>query len=272
MQLANAQEFLRQGPPFSKSRVNREADKWRDGLDYDPEPIEEFLAFNALHAEALLGGARHTISSLLINVADNADQSVRPNTRAYSLSARVKTKSVLLEKLRRMGGTPLLNVHDVAGIRFDCDLSLSQQAAIAESFKADLEAFGAKRVDIKDFRDAPHSGYRAIHLHIRSTAGRSELQIRTALQSKWANLYEEAADLYGREIRYLHEGADMPPGAGQMVQALQKASMLVAKVEGLAGGENHWYREKPCKLSEEAYRVLDGLHAELKQQRVPAKR
>ncbi|WP_235923164.1 GTP pyrophosphokinase [Corynebacterium lizhenjunii] len=209
---------------------------------------------------------------MFINVADNADQSVRPNTRAYSLSARVKTKSVLLEKLRRMGGTPLLNVHDVAGIRFDCDLSLSQQAAIAESFKADLEAFGAKRVDIKDFRDAPHSGYRAIHLHIRSTAGRSEMQIRTALQSKWANLYEEAADFLGRDIRYLHEGAKIPtgagipPGADLLVQELQEASRRVARVEALSDEAGAWSIEESCRLLGKAHDELEDLHDRLNEQ------
>ena len=98
--------------------------------------------------------------------------------------SRVKTKDTLLEKLQRLQTTPLMNIQDVAGIRFDCDLSLTEQTEVAEVFKRGFENSGAKRVDIRDCRDEPHSGYRAIHLYIRGNAGRSEMQIRTAWQSK----------------------------------------------------------------------------------------
>ena len=60
------------------------------------------------------------------------------------------------------------------------------------------------------------------------------MQIRTALQSKWANLYEEAADIYGRDIRYLREkGVTMPPGAEDVVGQLHELSSLVKRVEEL---------------------------------------
>lgn len=34
--------------------------------------------------------------------------------------------------------------------------------------------------------------------------------MRTALQSHWANVYESAADIFGRHIRYLHEENQVP--------------------------------------------------------------
>ncbi|SER77647.1 hypothetical protein [Corynebacterium cystitidis] len=80
-----------------------------------------------------------------------------------------------------MGNTPLLNVQDIAGIRFDCDLTLTEQRQVANLFAEDLKLEGATRVDIKDYLDSPHSGYRAVHLHVRAKAGRAEIQIRTAV-------------------------------------------------------------------------------------------
>ncbi|OFT84229.1 hypothetical protein HMPREF3101_04630 [Corynebacterium sp. HMSC29G08] len=99
-----------------------------------------------------------------------------------------------------MKTTPLSNIQDIAGFRFDCSLTLTEQTKVAEAFKNAFLLEGAKRVDVRDLREDSHSGYRAVHLHIRSELGRAEMQIRSALQSKWANLYEEAADIYGRDI------------------------------------------------------------------------
>ncbi|MEE1621640.1 hypothetical protein ACQ7DA_10665 [Zafaria sp. J156] len=54
---------------------------------------------------------------------------------------------------------------------------------------------------IRDIRQAPHSGYRAVHVWLRIPE-RIEVQVRTHLQGMWANMYESAADVLGREIRY----------------------------------------------------------------------
>ncbi|WP_083299181.1 GTP pyrophosphokinase [Corynebacterium sp. HMSC055A01] len=259
--------FLKRTPPFVKNQVNKQGSNWRDGLDFNPEPIDSFIAFNATHVEELLLIARQTIASFIIDINPNQGLPVRPDTGSYTLSARVKTKDTLLEKLRRMQTTPLMNVHDVAGIRFDCDLSLSEQSLVADAFAAGFEINGANRVDIKDFRDHPHSGYRAIHLHIRSTAGRSEMQIRTALQSKWANLYEEAADIFGREIRYLHDGAEIPPGAESTVEELQDVSRLVSRAEVLSDHKALRRNDEVRALRTQVYGILDSIHAKLRLQR-----
>lgn len=256
--------FLNQRPPFSKSQVNKQGSLWRDGLGYDIVSIEEFIAFNAVHVEKLLAITKQVISSFIIDLNPNDGPEILPDSNAYNLAARVKTRGTLLEKLRRMGKTPLMNIQDVAGLRFDCDLSLTEQMSVAKAFASGFESHGATRVDIKDFRSSPHSGYRAVHLHIRAAAGRSEMQIRTALQSKWANLYEEAADILGREIRYLHESAKVPVGAEELVGELHRASMLVRDVEVLsdhAGGVNFGeVRERRRQV----YGILERIHDELK--------
>lgn len=45
-------------------------------------------------------------------------------------------------------------------------------------------------------------GYRALHLVIHAAAGNVELQMRTLLQSEWANTFEKVADKTGRRLRY----------------------------------------------------------------------
>lgn len=160
-----------------------------------------------------------------------------------------------------------MNIQDVAGIRFDCDLSLTEQTEVAEVFKRGFEKSGAKRVDIRDCRDEPHSGYRAIHLHIRGNAGRSEMQIRTAWQSKWANYYEEAADIFGREIRYLHEGASLPLDAKDIVGQLFETSQVIAEYELLTDKELSKRYDVARKLRDQIDDKLSCIRAELRQQR-----
>src|SRR5699024_10832968 len=104
----------------------------------------------------------------------------------------------------------------------------------------------------------------AMHLHIYSKAGRAEMQIRTALQSKWANLYETAADVFGRDIRYLHEGAQVPDGARQVVQELHHLSGMAKRIEDLADINGLQKNSELIKLQHDAYGILDRIHGRLK--------
>ncbi|MDK4244127.1 GTP pyrophosphokinase [Corynebacterium pseudodiphtheriticum] len=259
--------FLGENPPFSKSRVNKQGSLWRDGQDFEVKVINEYIAFNAVYVEELLSITEQITSGFMMNISPAGD-AVTPDSGSYLLSARVKTKDTLLEKLQRLQTTPLMNIQDVAGIRFDCDLSLTEQTEVAEVFKRGFENSGAKRVDIRDCRDEPHSGYRAIHLHIRGNAGRSEMQIRTAWQSKWANYYEEAADIFGREIRYLHEGATMPPKAQGVVMQLLEASTEIAEFEQRTDSDSHYSRDHVRNFRRQIDDKLSRIQAELRQQRI----
>ncbi|MDY5839578.1 MAG: hypothetical protein SPJ78_02470 [Corynebacterium camporealensis] len=144
------------------------------------------------------------------------------------------------------------------GIRFDCDLTLSQQTDVARFFAETFRQQGAKQVDIKDLRGDPHSGYRAVHLHVHANAGRSEIQIRTALQSRWANIYEKAGDIYGRDIRYLHEGEEIPKNAEKMVQDLHRLSRIIERIEALSDEPRLKQRRMIKKLRKEANGILDS--------------
>ncbi|HET6300716.1 hypothetical protein [Microbacterium sp.] len=139
--------------------------------------------------------------------------------RAFEVSSRPKTIDTLRQKLQRDPGTPLPSVQDVAGVRFEAEMSLDEQDAVA------LAIAGLYDHDpscIKDLRATPHSGYRAVHVWLRLPV-RVEVQVRTHMQSAWANAYEAAADVIGRDIRY----GTMPNDELQrgIVEALQSISL-----------------------------------------------
>jgi hypothetical protein len=136
------------------------------------------------------------------------------------LSSRVKTDDTTREKLQRQH-TDLARILDIAGLRIDGAFTLSGQELLADSLMESLYAAGADRVVKRDLRDSPHSGYRAVHLHVKAPAGLLEIQIRTLSQSHWANLYETVGDLLGREVRYI-DAADGP--AGEVLSQLWKFS------------------------------------------------
>lgn len=100
-------------------------------------------------------------------------------------------------------------------------MTLDQQdaaaAAIAEAFAM------APEKSVKDLRTHPHNGYRAVHVHLKLRRAMAEVQVRTELQSKWANTYERLGDLAGRAIRY--NSVDQLEGWGAIAARLQEISL-----------------------------------------------
>lgn len=137
----------------------------------------------------------------------------------YDVTSRPKTIDTLKQKLQREHSIQLPNIQDVAGVRFEAQMSLDEQDAVAQAI-AGLFNHGAD--SIRDMRSAHHSGYRAVHVWLRLPF-RVEVQVRTHLQGEWANMYEVAADLFGRDIRY----GQMPSGeeALSTVQTLHRLSL-----------------------------------------------
>lgn len=148
-------------------------------------------------------------------------------TPIFEVTSRAKTIDTLREKLQRDHSTPLPSIQDVAGVRFEADMVLSQQDAVALAI---AHAFDHDETAIRDIRADPHSGYRAVHVWLRLPAGRVEVQIRTHLQGRWANMYEAVADTYGRRVRY-GELPDDEDAAG-LVETVQEFSLTrVASLE-----------------------------------------
>jgi ppGpp synthetase/RelA/SpoT-type nucleotidyltranferase len=58
------------------------------------------------------------------------------------------------------------------------------------------------RTDVKDRRESPSHGYRAVHVIVTILGKLIEIQIRTELQDLWAQISEKSADLFGQEVKY----------------------------------------------------------------------
>ena len=227
---------LRKKPPVSGNRIHKMGSALReDGVVATPDDWETYL----LHQTEIVGelvkqlGDFADSNSAVLLGGQTMEENIVPGSGTYMVSGRPKTKISLKEKLRHRQETPLERIQDVAGARLDCDVTLTQQQRIAKGLYDLFTECGANRVDIKDLRDGSHSGYRAIHLHLRFPAGFAEVQVRTALQSRWANICETAADIFGRQIRYLHEGTEvlLLPEAEINMKLLYELSTLIAQVE-----------------------------------------
>ncbi|WP_286954007.1 MULTISPECIES: hypothetical protein [Corynebacterium] len=229
-------EFFETAPSaFSWKQVHKAGSSLRLGKPADNNILRSFLDHHALMCAKVSEMAQESIDCLLSPIEVNpVAGAVEPDSGYYSLSYRVKTIQTLVEKLRRMQTFPLENILDVSGIRFDCDLTLSEQTEMAKMFRENFLNRGIQKVEISDTREKPHSGYRAVHLHLYSKAGRSEFQIRTAMQAQWANLYELAGDIFGRSIRYESVEDNLSPEVMTIVDAILEASDVVHQAESLA--------------------------------------
>jgi len=114
------------------------------------------------------------------------------------VTSRAKTIDTLRQKLMKYPAQHIHTVQDVAGVRFEAEMSTEQQDGVVSAIAG---LYGAQPDDVKDYREESHSGYRAVHIWLRLPA-RVEVQVRTHLQGLWANVYESAADVLGRGIRY----------------------------------------------------------------------
>lgn len=135
----------------------------------------------------------------------------------FDVSSRAKTIDTLREKLIRESNLKLNQVQDLAGVRVDIDGDLDDQTSFCQELAS---LFGGEpRATVRDIRQHPHSGYRAVHVWLRLPAGRVEVQVRTRQQSAWANAYERLGDLLGRQIRY---GGYADGSAQRVVEGMQK--------------------------------------------------
>lgn len=139
--------------------------------------------------------------------------------RGVEVTSRPKTIDTLRQKLQRTKTIPLPNVQDIAGIRVEADMNLDEQDVVVEAIVEELAQFSPQ---VRDLRQDPHSGYRAVHIWVFPFGGRAEIQVRTHTQGAWANMYEAAGDRLGRGIRY-NETLESEEHAS-LVLALQELS------------------------------------------------
>jgi len=139
-------------------------------------------------------------------------------------TSRVKNTGTILEKLRRQGGWTLASMQDIAGMRIVGPFDRRGQDEIVAQL-AGLFGDGTSAPKVIDRREAPMHGYRAVHVVVFPAGSPIEIQVRTARQHEWAELFEKLADLVGRGIRY-----GEPPQSGLVEEELGGASAAIREV------------------------------------------
>lgn len=203
--------------PWTTSQLRRLSHQIRDGTPLkpgDPTYDDVMLWYNDAAAEVQRAIAALDWEPLLLG-------------RPFEVTSRPKTIDTLRDKLQRDRATPLQNVQDIAGVRFEAEMSIDEQDGVVNAICGLYDHDMGTAV--KDMRATPHSGYRAVHIWLRLPA-RVEVQVRTHLQGLWANTYELAADILGREIRY--DALPIDRGERAVVEMLRDISTrIISSIE-----------------------------------------
>ncbi|MEU4381255.1 hypothetical protein [Micromonospora echinofusca] len=117
-------------------------------------------------------------------------------------TSRVKTRDVLIDKLRREHKMALARVQDLAGARIVIEGGRFEQDALAARIVEEFDPWTGNASKLIDRRANPSHGYRAVHVVVFPEKIPVEIQIRTELQNYWAQIIESLADRWGRGIRY----------------------------------------------------------------------
>lgn len=228
--------------PWSKNHLVRLGKSIRDATKFE-EYSDGYLDVMAHYQE---------LSVSVQTCIDAACNEGKNESERLEVTSRAKSIDTLAEKLRRTPSIQLPAISDIAGVRIEGDMVLTEQDSLARFL---CQLFEHSEDAIRDLRVDSHSGYRAVHLWLNFPAGRVEVQIRTALQGSWANAYEKAADVFGRGIRYNEYPDD--PEIWKEVQSLQKFS--TNRIAGLEKLKNDiWELEKELP---EALQSLERLMA-----------
>lgn len=167
---------------MSNGEVNRLGDRLRASSAIDSSDLE-LLQIMRRDYQSALHEAQATIAA---NVDDLTVS-----------TSRLKTVQTMVGKLRRESNMNLSQVQDIAGLRVVRDMTLRDQTALAAQVAALFD--GSKTVDR---RAKPSFGYRAVHVVVKVDGLPVEVQMRTSLQDRWAQIVERMADSWGRQIRY----------------------------------------------------------------------
>lgn len=173
--------------PWSRGDMDRYGRAVRDGTEFDKELARAIYTWNARLARE----AEDIVEAVGKTAPVAVDQ----------VSGRVKTEISTRQKLQRQS-MKLSQMQDYVGVRITVGGGLVEQVTVVELLEAVFRDAGAATVKVKWILAEPHSGYRAVHLHVTASAGRFEAQVRTVTQDAWANAYEALGDLTGREVRY----------------------------------------------------------------------
>ena len=212
--------FLNSKPPFRKNQV-KQLGKHFAGLGEAPRtPVSEITGwYNELARQVATTCKPVALQALGSQFRDED----------LHIAFRVKSASTIADKVLNRN-MQLSYIDDFAGARLNINCLHSSLFRVADAIVNEVEKSGNK-AEIKNHIDSPQQGYRAIHVCLNAPAGKAEIQLRTTLQSEWANAYERLADLTGRRVRYEEDYIPEDAGLATIHEELLKISDLILIIE-----------------------------------------
>ena len=209
--------------PGSLNQLKRLGDAIRD---------DDAAAYRGLHYNEVWGWCNELVAAAVRDITDLDLARLLDQPTNVSVTGRAKIRQTVREKLQRRRNEKLPSIQDLAGVRVEADMTLTDQDRLIEAIRL---RFNQDEEAVHDLRDGTHAGYRGVHLWVRLNEPRGawfEVQVRTELQGRWANMFEALADVYGRGIRYGEEAATSE--AQEIVEMAQRlATTQLAAVEEL---------------------------------------
>ncbi len=201
--------------PGSLNQLKKLGDAIRD---------DDAAAYRGLHYNEVWSWSNDLVAATVQDIGDLELGSVLDQPGTVSITGRAKIRATVREKLQRRRSDRLPSIQDLAGVRVEADMTLTEQDRMVDAIR---RRFGQGVDAVHDLRDGAHAGYRAVHLWVRLDSPRGawfEVQVRTRLQGDWANMYEALGDVLGRAIRY----GELPPGESErtLVETVQRFSRL----------------------------------------------
>lgn len=184
---------------LTNSEVNKLGDRLRTTTRVSPDDLAQLQDLRREHQSAMYGAQLRLVAEF----------------GAEGLTtSRLKTVQTLVGKLRRESGMELARMQDIAGLRIVRDMALGEQTDLAVRIATLFD--GGKLVDR---RTKPSYGYRAVHVVAKVDGRLVEIQVRTVMQDRWAQIVERMADPWGRQIRYGQPPDRPDEHVGQMTRA-----------------------------------------------------
>jgi len=163
---------------MSKSSLDRLGDRLREGVVGEAE-LRQLSEWRASFEPAYRTVVETIRDELMV------DPTGRP----------AKSTGAIVEKLKRES-IRLTQMQDIAGLRIVVPL-IEQQDEVVSVVST---LFGESVVI--DRRERPSHGYRAVHVVVFVSGVPVEVQVRTALQHRWAELSEKISDSVDPAIKY----------------------------------------------------------------------
>jgi putative GTP pyrophosphokinase len=230
---------------LSKAQIDRLGDRLRSGKIAD-EDLQ------------LLDAYRRSFTPAYEAVVEAfSDQlKLRPTGRP------AKSTTSIADKLRRES-IRLSQMQDISGCRVVVDDEVRQDETVAWLKSTFVE------VSLFDRRETPSHGYRAVHVVVRHDGMPIEIQIRTVLQHRWAELSEKLSDVVHPSVKYGNGPIELRAMLLKASDAVAKTGLVERRLRSLQGRQG---AQADGELADELAKVIEDFNEHKRQLTVELER